>query len=100
MARTIQNHAAPEPLLVLFDPGTKNVWISSRKVPKDANRGQLHEEITCSTMTGTFKSKHVVTMKDVCFPEFQKGRQFDCITARVFDAPTHYDLDVGHFLLS
>ena len=77
LARTIQNHASPEPLLVLFDPGTKNVWINARKVPKDANRGQLTEEITGSTMAGTFKSKHVVTMQDVCFPEFHKGRQFD-----------------------
>jgi len=39
LTRTIQNHASPVPLLVLFDPGTKNVWINARKVPKDANRG-------------------------------------------------------------
>ena len=100
LARTIHNHEAPEPFLVLFDPGTEKVWINANKVPKNANRGLLTKEVTGATMAGTFKSKHVVNMKDVCFPEFHRGRQLDGFVARVFDAPCRYDLIVGRSLLS
>jgi len=83
----------------LFDPGTKNIWINLRAIPKDANHGQVMEEVTSSTMAGTFKLKHMVTMQDVCFPAF-KGQKLDQVSARVFDAPTCYDLIVGRSLLS
>ncbi len=85
-------------LLVLFDSGSKTSWFNRKAVPLGVN-GQTCTMIEGTTMAGTFKSNQALWLEDIHFPEFDKHKTLDGMSARIFNAECRYDIIFGRDVL-
>lgn len=87
-------------LKVLFDSGTTKTLINRRAVPKNAKPVSISRR-SFSTLAGHMDTSHMVKMRDVRLPEFNKNRSIDEQAALVFDnKDCKYDIIFGSDFLA
>ncbi len=82
--------------LVLFDSGSDKALISRGVIPEGVQPHRLNQRKKLATLAGSFSCDDVVTMRDICLPEFDKNRRLNEHKALVFDMPAcRYDIIFG-----
>ena len=81
-------------LLVLFDTGSTSTWMSRKCLPIGIS-GYTVQDVTGSTLAGTFSSKEQVCINDLILPEFNDKKSLYKLGAKIFDADCRYDMILG-----
>jgi len=98
--KRIGRKESKKPLRVLFDSGGAKTMIHSRAIPKGATVNTDRNAKPCTTVSGTYNANQTVILRDGVFPEFDRHRRFDNVTATVFHEPScAYDVIIGRDLL-
>ena len=83
-------------LKVLLDSGSTTTLINKKCLPKNCKPCPISSSRKVNTLTGTYTSTEVVTMRNLRLPEFDKNRNVDQQKALVFQSETcKYDVILG-----
>jgi hypothetical protein len=83
-------------LKVLLDSGSKTTLINKKSLPKHCKPCPISSSRKVNTLTGTYTSTEVVTMRNLRLPEFDKNRHVDQQKALVFQSETcKYSIILG-----
>ena len=74
--------------------------ISKTVIPQSAIPIDINNKQTISTLAGKMSVNHVVTLRDICLPEFDKNRKLDTLKALVYDQHCQYDMILGSDFLT
>jgi hypothetical protein len=77
IARTINATTSTLILTVLFDSGGSGCWISKRALPRGISITPLDQPITSLTLAGTLSSRHVVILRHITLPEFDRNKTIE-----------------------
>ena len=72
-------------LKVLFDSGSSGCLIKKSALPKGIVPQELTNAKSFKTLAGKFDTTHIVTLRDVRLPEFDKNRSISQQRALIFD---------------
>ena len=96
--RTIQNIPFSHPLSTLLDSGSATSWFNKSTLPNSIQPTMV-VAIKGTTIAGEFNSNQLLTLSDVSLPELLDF-VLPSLPTRLFTAPCHYDLILGHDILS
>ena len=82
-------------LKVLLDPGSTKTLINKKCIPKGANSKPLQEVKKVTTIAGSLKTQHMIYLRELKLPEFDKNRKVDELKALVFEGKCRYDIILG-----
>ena len=81
---------------VLLDSGSTLSLIKKSCLPKGASTTEISKSKSVTTLGGKLKSQHVVTLRDIRMPEFDKNRRISQQKCLVFDNDDcNYDIILG-----
>jgi len=94
----LQGQKFGRPLQVLLDSGSTTTWFNSKSLPQGI-RGYTVDQISGSTLAGSFTSSEQVCVEDLVLPEFHPKQSLPKLGANIFNSECRYDMILGRDIL-
>ena len=95
MVKTIGTLKSRVLLKCLLDTGSSTTMIHRRALPSKIMPVPLQRTKTVNTLAGEMTAEHMVILRDIRLPEFDKNRRIAETRALVFDKECRYDIIFG-----